>query len=317
MSTTLRTRAARILAACALALTGVLGGAPLADASTTSTSYAHRVTADDFLLSDTLVQHGAAANDVRIYGKDAARGDYVVMTPSLGRSVDDFTELYGSTITTRLAQAGYRVVLIQPRGIGRSTGSLKPSTTTMVTFVEDVKQSLDALGIHHAHFVGHAYGNRQSRAFAAFHPEYVDDVTLLASGGDKDLSDDQYNSLVACFDLTLPEEQRMAVVKKVFFAEHSDASVWREGWYPALAGAQVAAVRSINEDFFHDAAGKPILLFQALDDFIAPPEMAGLPLKEELGDQVTYVEVPNTGHALTSERPDAIAARMIAYYRQR
>jgi pimeloyl-ACP methyl ester carboxylesterase len=60
--------------------------------------------------------------------------------------------------------------------------------------------------------------------------------------------------------------------------------------------------------------GKPILLIQPVEDFIAPPEDAGRPLAAQLGDQVTYVEMENTGHALLPERPNAVAARIIAFF---
>lgn len=315
MTTKLVTRALSLVAAAATSLS-VLVAIPPASATAPPTPSSSQVVSDDYLVIDRVVDHGNAANHVRVFARDADQGEYVVMTPSLGRGVEDFTEAYGSTITTRLVRAGYRVVLIQPRGIGRSVGTLNPAVVTMKLLVDDVKQTLDALGVQRAHFVGHAYGNRQSRALAAFYPEYVEDVTLLAAGGDSDLSDEQYNNLLACFDLTLPDAQRLPIIQKTFFAEQNDASVWLRGWYPRLAMGQVAAVRSIDEDFFDDAGGRPILLFQATDDYIAPPEMAGIPLAEELGDQVSYVEVHNAGHALTSERPDTIAARMIAYYRR-
>lgn len=307
--------AARLIAACAVVVSTLLVGLPTTQAAPRAASVASQVTSDDFLLSDRVVDHGDAANHVRIYGKQADRGEYVVMAPSLGRSVEDFTETYGSTLTTRLARAGYRVVLIQPRGIGRSTGTLSPQVVTMKLLVDDIKQTLDALGIERARFVGHAYGNRQSRAFAAFYPEYVEDVTLLAAGGDFALSEDQFNTLVQCFNLALPDEERMTYIKKAFFADNNDPGVWLGGWFPSLAGAQIAAVQSIDKEFFKRAGGRPILLIQATDDFIAPPELAGQQLAAELGDQVTYVEVQNSGHALLPERGDQVAAQMIAYYR--
>jgi pimeloyl-ACP methyl ester carboxylesterase len=70
----------------------------------------------------------------------------------------------------------------------------------------------------------------------------------------------------------------------------------------------------INGEFFKRAGGKPFLLIQAAEDFVAPPDMAGRALMTELGDQVSYVEIPETGHALSSERPDVIAKHIINYF---
>ena len=72
----------------------------------------------------------------------------------------------------------------------------------------------------------------------------------------------------------------------------------------------------INGDVFKKAGGKPFLLVQAAEDFIAPPDKAGKILKQELGDQVTYVKIPLAAHALSSEQPDLIAKHIIKYFRK-
>jgi len=65
---------------------------------------------------------------------------------------------------------------------------------------------------------------------------------------------------------------------------------------------------------FKKAGDKPFLLLQEKEDFIAPSVKAGKALKQNLGDQVTYLEIPHTGHALSSEKPDLIAAHIIEYF---
>jgi pimeloyl-ACP methyl ester carboxylesterase len=78
--------------------------------------------------------------------------------------------------------------------------------------------------------------------------------------------------------------------------------------------AQCSGYWACEGEFFRKAGGNPFLLIQAAEDYIAPPEKAGLALKAELGEQVTYVEIPETGHALSSERPDEIAKHIINYF---
>jgi pimeloyl-ACP methyl ester carboxylesterase len=274
-------------------------------------------TAEDFLYVDTMVGPDLtdASIHVRMYGKRADRGEFVVLLPSLGRGVEDFTEEYGSNLTTRLAEKGYRVVLPQPRGYGDSTGDLTPGNAAMITLVEDVRQSLDALEIQRAHFIGHAYGNRVARSFAVMYPSYVADVTLVAAGGQVPLRDDQRNTLLSIF-FTEDDDERLKFIEDGFFSPGNDPSVWLYGWDRDVALMQQGA-NSNNDIDFVEAGGKPILLLQAADDFIAPPEDAGRLLADLLGEQVTYVELENAGHALLPERPDAIADEIIAYYADR
>ena len=60
-----------------------------------------------------IIQHG----DVRIEILAQGDGPLVVLLPSLGRGAQDF-----DWIAERLAQAGYRVLRPQPRGIGAAKG---------------------------------------------------------------------------------------------------------------------------------------------------------------------------------------------------
>ena len=272
--------------------------------------------AKDFLVLDTNVEHGAASNHVRVYATDREKGEFILIVPSLGRGVEDYTEEYKSTITTRLAQAGYRVVLVQPRGIGRSTGDLTPANASMSMFAQDIRASMDSLKIDRAHFIGHAFGNRLARAFATLYPERVDRVILMASGGNFAMTQEQETNLQNCFNMKLDPETRLKSIKTSFFAEGNDPSVWFNGWYPELAAAQTLAGRMVNGDFFKKAGGRPILLLPAKEDYNAPPEKAGRVLKSELRDQLTYLEIEHTGHALSSERPEEISTAIINYLHQ-
>ncbi len=296
------------LAAAAIALSSLIGAAPaLADTSEWA--------AFDFLVRDTLIHHQNATNHVRIFAKNPHEGDYLAIIPSLARGVEDYTEQYQSTMTSRLVEAGYRVVLVQPRGIGKSGGDLTPENMTMSAFAHDLKASFDGLGITKIHLVGHAFGNRLSRTFATLFPDYVDGLVLLASGGNFKLSEEQRRCLAGSFNLKLSDDDRLEALACAFFAEGNDASVWLGGWYPKLGEAQSFAATMINGDFFKRAGGKPFMVIQAAEDFIAPPDKAGKVLKSELGNQVTYVEVPNAGHALSSEQPDKIADYIVNYLR--
>src|SRR6266446_2737090 len=66
-----------------------------------------------------MVKAGSASLMVTVRGQ----GQPIVFIPARGRSVEDFDD-----IGSRLAQAGYRVILPQPRGIGNSSGPLEGIT---------------------------------------------------------------------------------------------------------------------------------------------------------------------------------------------
>ena len=271
--------------------------------------------AEDFLIRDELVPRSDGfVSHVRVYGPKEipANGESVVVLPSLGRGVEDFTEAFGSNLTTRLAQEGFEVVLIQPRGFGQSTGDITPENVTMQTLVADIKQVLDQQGVAEAHFVGHAFGNRLARSFATMHPDYVLDVTLLAAGGQVPLTWPQKQALFC--SIRQEESTRLGCIETAFFAPGNDASIWLYGWNSPVADMEATASTSNLDVDFIAAGGKPILLIQPLDDFIAPPEDAGQLLKELLGDQVSYREIDNAGHALLPEQPDAVANQIINYY---
>src|ERR1700748_2184021 len=60
-----------------------------------------------------MVSHADAKLEVLAQGK----GPTIVMLPSLGRGATDF-----DAIADKLAEAGFRVLRQEPRGIGKSTG---------------------------------------------------------------------------------------------------------------------------------------------------------------------------------------------------
>ncbi len=272
------------------------------------------ITSDTYLRLDSIIQKNNVSNHVRIYEQANNNGKYVTIIPSLGRDVDDYTEMYNSTITSKLVNVGYKVVLIQPRGIGKSTGDLTPENVQLKELANDIKTTIDALGITRLHVVGHAFGNRVARTFATMHEEYVDKLALLACGGNFEMDPKAIRCLKGSFDSKLSDNERLKMIECAFFAKGNDASVWLNGWYPKLAAAQIHAATNIDGNYYKRAGGKPFLVIQATDDFIAPADKAGKVLKEELGEQVTYIEIENAGHALTTEQPDEVAKALIEYF---
>ena len=235
-------------------------------------------------------------------------GPAVVMLPSLVRAATDFDEL-----ADRLADEHYKAVAVNLRGIGNSQGPLEE--ITQHDLAADVAALIKKIthGSHQSvHIVGHAYGNRIARTVANDYPELVKSVTLVAAGGLVPMADDVYQDLVCSIDFTKTDEERLGCIQRAFFAEGNDASVWLDGWYPDIATSQSAATQATNIDDWWVVEDRPILIVQGLEDVIAVPENGHL-LAEEVGTDVTVVDLENAGHALLPEVPDQIANAMVEF----
>lgn len=238
----------------------------------------------------------------RRYG---AAGPLVLLMPSLGRGAVDFDDL-----GERLGAAGYRAQAVNPRGVART--SALPAAESLHDYAADLAALIALAGTGPAHVIGHAFGNRVVRCLASESPELVQSVTLLACGGQVEPDDEARNALFRCFEPGLPEAELMEAVRTAFFAPGNDPSVWRQGWWPAAARAEAAAVRATDPATWRHAGRAPLLIVQGLQDRVAPPENGRL-LKRELGDRVTLVEIEGAGHALLPEQPAAIAEAVLSF----
>lgn len=250
-----------------------------------------------------IVQTYHAKFHIKIVG----HGPTIVMLPSLGRGAEDFNDLAG-----RLAGAGFRVVLPQPRGIGGSTGTLEG--LTLHNFARDIADVIDACGGAPVTVLGHAFGNRVARTLAADHPKLVKQVVLLAAGGTIPPSDETMAAFKKCFDESLPAPERLAAIQQAFFAKGNDAKVWQEGWNPKVAEAQSKAGKATPNEDWWGGGSAPILVLQASDDMIALPENSAL-LAKQFPTRVMVVEIPHSGHAMLPEQPALIADTITKHLR--
>lgn len=234
-------------------------------------------------------------------------GRTVVLVPSLGRGADDFDDL-----AARVAAAGYRVLAPNPRGIGGSTGPI--DGLTMEQLSDDVMAVVRALGSTPATLVGHAFGNRVVRLVASREPDAVDRVALLAAGGRVPPAPEVGAALLAVFDPALSDEAHLGAVRLAFFADGNDPAVWSEGWYPAVAAAQMGAQRQMDVDTWWRAGRAQVLVVQPAEDRLAVAANA-LDVCEQLGSRASMVTIERAGHALLPEQPEAVAEALIAWLR--
>jgi pimeloyl-ACP methyl ester carboxylesterase len=254
--------------------------------------------------SELTVEAPGARLRVRIAGA----GPDVVLLPSLGRGSEDFARLKSD-----LVAAGFRVVLPEPRGIAPSVALERPRS--LHDLARDVACVIEATCTPPVSVLGHAFGNRVARTLGSDHPALVRELMLLAAGGMVPIEPGIQRSLGACFDLTLPDEDRLVHVARTFFADARDAALWRDGWYPDVAAFQGDAMRATPVDDWWLGGGKEVLILQPESDAVAPVENARL-LAEPLGERARIVVIERAGHAALPEQPGAIARAVVSFLRR-
>lgn len=245
------------------------------------------------------------APGVTMQVRTVGSGKPVLYVPSLGRGAGDFDDL-----ARRMAAKGYMAVLPEPRGAGGSRG---PQAASLFELAKDYEVVLSTLCRGKVDVVGHAFGNRVTRALATSAPDRVGRVALLAGGGEVQPTEEVRNALQGSYAQgQKPDAERLKDLQLAFFAKGNDPSVWLTGWVPAMAMAQNVANRATPTKDWWTAGQAQVLLVQATEDPIAPPGN-GAVLKRDIGERLSLVALPHASHAILPEQPDAVAAVLAAY----
>jgi pimeloyl-ACP methyl ester carboxylesterase len=247
-----------------------------------------------------LVKYRDVEIDVIVDGN----GPAIVFLPSLARDSDDY-----DAVASGLADAGYRVLRPQPRGIGRSRGPMK--NISLHDFARDVAEVVTRLGAGRAVLVGHAYGNWVARMTAVDHPQLVRGVVIAAAAA-KQYAPELTVAVTKAGDLALPDNERLEALRFAFFAPGNDATVWLSGWHPEVRDSQRAAVAAVKQDEWWSGGSAPLLDLQAAQDPFKPATKRN-EMKNEFGDRVTLVVIDNASHALIPEQPKAVVDALVEW----
>lgn len=239
-------------------------------------------------------------------------GETVVLLASLARPVSDFNELAHA-----LAQAGYRTLAIESHGIGGTDGGGPFETSTLHDLARDVDSVLQASAPHRGarvHLIGHGFGNRVARTFASDHPQRVQSLGLIAADGREPIPPEIEQARVRATLSFLPDALQEPALRLAFFADGNPIpDDWRNGWWLWGGMAQRVAERSTDSADFWSGGEAPMLVVQAEDDMLAPPQAAGLPLKFEYPERVQLVGIARAGHALLPEQPERVADAVLEF----
>jgi pimeloyl-ACP methyl ester carboxylesterase len=261
--------------------------------------------------SDALPLRSAQGDNTTIRYHDEGEGPALVVLPSLGRGPADYDHL-----AALLVAHGVRVMRPFPRGIGGSTGPMHG--LSLHDLAADVAVVIEASGLPKAAIAGHAYGNFVARTLASDRPDLVRGVALVAASAGKTADGrspyaaDVLHAVYHCGDLDLPEAERLQLLQLAFFAPGNDARVWLGGWHAATKAMQKEAQAATPVDDFFSCGTAPVLDLQAREDTVAPRALAGF-LRESLGTRVTVQVIPNAGHALIPEQPQAVCDALVRW----
>jgi pimeloyl-ACP methyl ester carboxylesterase len=224
---------------------------------------------------------------------------------------------YLNALAEALAKAGYRVVGINFRGSGKSTGPSKG--VTLETMASDVAGVIQTLKLGAVHVTGNDFGNRVARMLAASHPELTRSVILLAAGGKIQPKPAAAHALGVIFNPASTEADVLAVMPYLVSNPADSARVWAL-FKPYLdrgaAGIERAAAEATPLKAWWAPPGQTkYLILQGADDQIAPPENGEL-LQKDLGERATLVNVPGAAHLLPLEQPETTASHMLSFIRQ-
>ena len=243
---------------------------------------------------------------------DHGAGPAIVLLPGGGLATG-----YLGDLADALADAGFRAIRVNPRGAGGTTGPM--TGLTLHDLAADVAGVIAALSLGSAFVLGHAFGNRVARTVAADNPELVRGVILVAAGGKVEPQPEAQRALMTLFTPTASEAEVLDAMTWMVGSPENAASVWKRfkgDRAPAAAAVQMAAAQATAlGDWWSPPGDVPYLVIQGLKDQAAPVENGQL-LRDELGDRVTVVDIPDAGHLQPLEAPGPVAEATIAFARR-
>jgi pimeloyl-ACP methyl ester carboxylesterase len=247
-----------------------------------------------------------ASLEAKVWGT----GEVVMAIPGLGADIS-----YFDMVAPLIASAGFRVVALNQRGIGNSTGSLENPTMDMLA--QDVANAIQALDVERAHLLGWAFGNRVARAVAQNHPQQISSVMLIAAGGLVAPSSEVMRAFRQLTDgQDIDEAARIKALRVSLYAPTSDIEALlakvQPGTWPEARLAQQAANQATSIDLWWSGGIAPMLVIQGRHDVIAPAEN-GLALVEEFPDRTKLVWVEDAAHMMLIEQPEVVARNVVEY----
>ncbi len=261
-------------------------------------------------ISSRFIDIGHANLNIVEWLPETGSGELILALPGSGGDHSRY-KLVGPL----LAEAGYHTVVINQRGIMGSTGRL--DDLTLRDLADDVIAIADHFAVEKFHMMGWAFGNRTSRMLATVYPERVASLSLIAAGGLVPALTEpgELAELLSNPELTQAEKIRLAR-RTLFSPAASDELVIdyvdNLQYWPDGRRAQRGAGRSTPVELWAAGGTGPLLMVMGEDDLTAPVENGHI-MKTNQGDRLTLVIIPEAGHTVGLEKPQATAAALLEF----
>lgn len=228
-----------------------------------------------------------------------------------------------------LADAGYRVIVPDQRGYGRTAKPVGVRAYGMDHLMADMLALLDALGHGSAHVVGHDWGGGVAWSLAARHPERVRTLTVANCPRPRVLARALYTNLrqlrrswyMFFFQLPwLPQRALanggalralLAISPKGTFTE-ADLAIYREAaTEPAMRAAVSWYRAALRDPGPSERVRVPTLLLWGDADPALGRELASASLADV--DDSRLVWLPGVGHFSPHEAPGLVNPELLAH----
>lgn len=252
----------------------------------------------------------ARINDIDLYYESHGAGDPILLIPGLGSDAATWQPFIA-------AFSGYRIIVLENRGSGRSTKECGKITTS--DMARDAVALLDDLGVEKAHVVGKSMGGMVAQVIAAEHPDRVRSLVLASTLMKHDAYGEELlelgrsmaekSGLFACYRLAflLSYSREYCMIHRERLLE-AKALIERMEEAPLLAGymAQSIACQHHDSRAMVGRITAPTFVVVGAEDQITPAQ-ASRDLAAALKNAELHV-LPRGGHGFWRQYPDEVNA---------
>lgn len=280
-------------------------------------------------LEDLPYPHPVYYMEFTILGKDV-RMAYMDVHPDatpagtvvLLHGLNFFGEYWSDTIDA-LTEAGFRVVVPDQIGFGRSSKPVIPYSFQKKA--ANTRMLLDELGVEEAFIVGHSMGGMMATRFAYTYPEVTNRLVLVNMIGKRDFrklrpwqsTSELYNDIMEQTDEEIREHQER------YYVEWDDAYGKyiriHQGWRRSAGWPRLAKVRALNRQMVYSQPvvyefphiEVPTYILSGAVDGSDFPELARRTCETIPDCTLTLIE--NVGHNPHFEVPDLFHRKLVDY----
>lgn len=256
-----------------------------------------------------------AANGIDIYYEVSDTGEPLLLISGFGSDLSVWAKVAATLATQN------QVIVFDNRGLGRSSAPDNPYTIGQMA--EDTAGLLNQIGVRQAHVAGHSMGGMIAQELALAHPEKVRSLMLLSTVAKPDERGkailESWGELPRLVDQTMVARLILPwLYSQRFYAtpgaiqQVMDFSL-ANPYPPTPHGLynQSRAVSAFDASARLGAIRCPTLVLVGGEDILAPVSFS-----EQLAQAIPgakLIVVPDTGHGLLIESPDAVSRHIVAF----